>query len=183
MGGNQVNSTQPGLKGVFRSLSNIPGFGRQEARTTKIGYGGQELVEFLAVVPLLLLILFGAIDLGRLFHASITITNSARVGARYITMDPYPNAAGIFDIAKNLAVQEAQDSGVQISPDDVGNPVCQFQFGRCVPLQKVTMSVSYDFQFLLGPIFPDGFVVPGSACADGSSLCIRLTRTADMLVQ
>ena len=47
------------------------------------GSKGQELMEFAIVLPLLLLIVFGVLDLGRLFHALITITNAAREGARY----------------------------------------------------------------------------------------------------
>ena len=156
----------------------------QSKKSMKSGRKGQDLVEFAIAVPLLLLLLFGAIDLGRLFHASITITNAARVGARYITMDPYPNDSGVFDIAKGLAVKEAQDSGIQISYDNVGNPVCQISFGgRCAPLEPVKLSVSYDFQLLLGPILPGGFVVPGNPCPDGRNLCFTLTRTAEMLVQ
>ncbi|MFK4998208.1 TadE/TadG family type IV pilus assembly protein [Bacillus sp. N9] len=37
---------------------------------------GQSLVEFAIVVPLLLLLLFGIIDFGRIFHASLTIDHA-----------------------------------------------------------------------------------------------------------
>ena len=150
----------------------------------KSGRKGQNLVEFGIVIPLLLLILFGAIDLGRLFHASITITNAARVAARYVTMNPFPDeGTGQYTTAKNLAVQEAQDSGIQVVLANVSDPICSVEYGRCVPYGKVTMSVSYDFQLLLGPVFPGGYVVPGYACPDGRNLCFTLTRTAEMLVQ
>jgi hypothetical protein len=88
-----------------------------------------------------------------------------------------------FATARSLAVQEAQDSGIQVDLADVSDPDCNIEYSRCKPYEKVTMSVSYDFQFLLGPVFPDGFVVPGNACPDGRNLCLRLTRTAEMLVQ
>jgi Flp pilus assembly protein TadG len=44
---------------------------------------GQSLVELALTLPLLLVILFGTIDLGRLFFAYVTITNASREGARY----------------------------------------------------------------------------------------------------
>lgn len=152
------------------------------SRFTKSGQRGQELVEFALVLPILFLVLFGAIDLGRLFHATITITNAARVGARYITMSPYEDD---FATAKQLAVKEAQDSGIAVSFVDVADPDCEINYSRCVRKTPVKLSVSYDFQLLLGPIFPGGFRVPGlgSACADGRNLCFTLTRTAEMLVQ
>lgn len=50
---------------------------------------GQSLVEFALLLPALLLLLFGAIDFGRLLPAKIALTNIARVGvndpARHIT--------------------------------------------------------------------------------------------------
>lgn len=41
---------------------------------------GQNLVELAAVVPLLLIIIFGIFDFGRLYHAHVTIANAAREG-------------------------------------------------------------------------------------------------------
>jgi len=49
---------------------------------------GQALVEFVIVVPLLMLLLLGAIDFGRGFLGWLTINNMARVGANYAAMNP-----------------------------------------------------------------------------------------------
>jgi Flp pilus assembly protein TadG len=43
---------------------------------------GQSLVEFALVVPIFLLVLFAIVDFGMAFHAWITVSNSAREGAR-----------------------------------------------------------------------------------------------------
>src|SRR4030067_3530359 len=43
---------------------------------------GQSLVEFALVIPIFLLVLFAIVDFGMAFHAWITVTNSAREGAR-----------------------------------------------------------------------------------------------------
>jgi len=43
---------------------------------------GQTLVELALVLPIIILILFGTLELGRVFHSYIVITNAAREGAR-----------------------------------------------------------------------------------------------------
>jgi Flp pilus assembly protein TadG len=48
----------------------------------KNGEKGQALVEFTLLVPIFLLLLFAIVDFGMGFHAWITVTNSAREGAR-----------------------------------------------------------------------------------------------------
>ena len=42
----------------------------------------QSLVELALVLPVLLLILFGIVEFGRIFHAYLVIANAARTGAR-----------------------------------------------------------------------------------------------------
>ncbi len=46
------------------------------------GERGQGLVEFVLVLPIFLLLVFAIMDFGMGFHAWLTITNSAREGAR-----------------------------------------------------------------------------------------------------
>lgn len=43
---------------------------------------GAAAVEFALVLPLLLLLVFGVIDFGRLLHAQVTLTQAAREGGR-----------------------------------------------------------------------------------------------------
>ena len=43
---------------------------------------GASMVEFAIMLPLLLLVLFGMIDIGRMFLAQAMVTNGAREGAR-----------------------------------------------------------------------------------------------------
>lgn len=42
----------------------------------------QSMVELALVLPVLLLILFGIVEFGRIFHSYMVIANAARVGAR-----------------------------------------------------------------------------------------------------
>lgn len=71
---------------------------------------GQGLVEFAIVLPLLLLVIFGALDLARIFFSVITVTNATREGARY-GID-YPNdPAGMITATQ----REAQNSGILLN--------------------------------------------------------------------
>ncbi|HSH79425.1 MAG TPA: TadE family protein [Herpetosiphonaceae bacterium] len=46
------------------------------------GQGGQNLVEFALMLPVLVIILLGVLDLGRSFYTYISLTNAAREAAR-----------------------------------------------------------------------------------------------------
>lgn len=45
--------------------------------------GGQALVEFALLAPLLVILIFGFIDISRLYNAWVTVQGAAREGARY----------------------------------------------------------------------------------------------------
>lgn len=49
---------------------------------------GQSLVEFALILPVMLLLVGGAIDLGRLFYSQITIADAAREGALWAVQHP-----------------------------------------------------------------------------------------------
>jgi hypothetical protein len=49
--------------------------------------GGAAAVETALVLPILLLIVFGIIDFGRMLHAQITLTEAAREGARAVALN------------------------------------------------------------------------------------------------
>ena len=51
-------------------------------RGTRGGERGQSLAEFVLVLPIFLILLFAIVDFGMGLHAWITVTNSAREGAR-----------------------------------------------------------------------------------------------------
>lgn len=52
--------------------------------------GGQSVAELAILLPLLMLILLGCLDLGRAFGVWMTLANATREGARYVSL--YPNA-------------------------------------------------------------------------------------------
>jgi hypothetical protein len=66
---------------------------------------GQALVETALIVPLLFLLLLGAVELGRVTYAAIELTNAARAGTQYAAMNGggYMDSAGIAIAAQNDA--------------------------------------------------------------------------------
>ena len=49
---------------------------------------GQGLLEFAVILPLLVVVVFGVFDLGRLYFSTITLTSAAREGVRYLSVYP-----------------------------------------------------------------------------------------------
>jgi Flp pilus assembly protein TadG len=88
---------------------------------------GQALVESALVFPVLMLLVLGSADLGRIFYYSIAITNAAREGARYGTYyDPTnpgsPNASAA-NVPIYAAVQAEMPAGISVTqPYPPGNP-------------------------------------------------------------
>lgn len=77
-------------------------------------YKGQSLVEFALIIPLLLVLIISAIEVGRLFHAKIVITNAAREGAYYLSTHilDYNGASNTAPNTENAAEAEAANSGI-----------------------------------------------------------------------
>lgn len=127
---------------------------------------GQALVEFALLALILVLMLAGAIDLGRAFSAWIAMGNMARAGAQYGTIvplvDPAAKSQSEFEAGMVQAALAEQPSifGAIPSVDAewVDGPEC---------LARVT--VTYDF----GPILQIP-PIPSS---------ITLTRSAQMRIQ
>ncbi len=55
---------------------------KRPKRFLRKGEKGQSLAEFVLVLPIFLILVFAIIDFGLGFHAWLTVTNSAREGAR-----------------------------------------------------------------------------------------------------
>jgi Flp pilus assembly protein TadG len=121
---------------------------------------GQSLVEFALVLPVLLLLVLGAMDLARMFSTKITLTNAAREGANYLSRHPddapgFANTVNAINAEKdNLTLDEVEISCQQDSDGCLqGNPVTV----------TLTRSVDLIFSVIGGPI--------------------QLTSTVEMLVQ
>lgn len=120
----------------------------QQLMNPRASSGGQGLVELALITPLLILILLGTVDFGRVMSASIQVTNAAREGAFF--------GARSMDNAQDANAIEAAalaDSGniFGITPDvdsDVGTDADGYD--------TVEVTVSYTFQTLVPyPLIPN----------------------------
>jgi hypothetical protein len=110
---------------------------------------GQDAVEFALVLPVLLLIFFGVVDLGRILHASITITNAARAGARYGSM--YPDD---LNAVLGVVEAEAQGSGIDLSDAALSDiAVSCPALGGCASGEPIRVEVTYEFHLILLMLF------------------------------
>jgi len=97
---------------------------------------GTAAVEFALVLPLLLLIVFGMIDLGRALNAQITLTEAAREGARLAAIgDP----AGVVDARAQGAAPQLSGVSVTVTAS------CPPGAG---PAANAVVDVSYSFSFI-----------------------------------
>lgn len=112
------------------------------------GTRGQELVEFALVVPLLMLIAFGVLDLGRLYHAAVTVTNATREGARYGTLNPADMDGVIL-----RTQEEAQNSGIDLT-DPATSTIEVTCTDTCTSRSTIRVAVTYDFRLIVAMVFP-----------------------------
>jgi Flp pilus assembly protein TadG len=66
---------------------------------------GQSLIEVYVILPILMLILVGAVEMGRVAYASIEVMNAAAAGVQYGAQNPISafDAPGIALVAQNDA--------------------------------------------------------------------------------
>lgn len=113
---------------------------------------GQSIVEFSLLLPVLLIILLGLLDLGRVWHAVVTVNDCAGEGALYAAIRP-------DDLDGVRARAAAASSGlVQVDPDAVTVELPQ----DLEPGALVTVTVPYTMTFvnpLFGAVAPNGQIV------------------------
>ncbi len=77
----------------LRSLGGrfLPGPPRPRRRRSTLAARGQSLVEFSLVLPILMVLLLGVVDFGRVFAAGITMEAAARNGAEAVALERLHN--------------------------------------------------------------------------------------------
>lgn len=127
----------------------LPHF-QDSCQTKCASSAGQGLVEFALTLPLMLLILVGVLDLGRLSFAAMTVTNAAREGARYGATQPGATAA-IIARAQNEAY------GSIINPTQLIVSTPTFPQG-CALGNPIQVTVTYNFQLITTYVFGGGTI-------------------------
>ncbi|MGD8903756.1 MAG: pilus assembly protein [Anaerolineae bacterium] len=111
---------------------------------------GQSLVETAIVFPILLLLLAAVIDFGRAFDAYIVLTNAAREGARWGSVNPELPV----DVVKQIVIDDVLGSGTNITDwtgFNYGNITVVGQEPESDPYPNaVKVTVRYEFDFWFG---------------------------------
>ena len=117
----------------------------------RFGERGADLAETAVILPLLLLLLLGVVDLGRAFYFHIVITNAAREGARYGSHFPHL-ASGIREATKREAGGSSValvDTDVLITPEPAAG-ASPGDVGVARPGESIWVGVEYDYDTIMG---------------------------------
>jgi Flp pilus assembly protein TadG len=102
----------------------------------KIGNASaQAVIEFAIALPLLLLLILGVMDLGRMFYIKMILTNAAREGANYLAYFPEDANNGYVDTFAAIS-DEASSSNVEVVTADVTYSGC------CTRGQSVEVTIT-----------------------------------------
>jgi Flp pilus assembly protein TadG len=122
---------------------------------------GAAAVEFALVVPILLLLLFGIIEFGRVYNAQIELSGAAREGVRVMAIQNSPTAARAATRqgapSLNPALTDSQISILTNGPDPSS---CLGAPGATNP--TVTVTATYPLTFLTG-MFGNGITITGKS--------------------
>ena len=115
---------------------------------------GQSLVEFALILPILLLLVLGAMDIGRIITTKIAVTNAAREGANFLSrnvfMDEVLNSDDI-DATCDVIMAEGQSTdgafiNVEISCSEIDITDC------CTKGDPVIVTVTKEVDLIYGDI-------------------------------
>jgi uncharacterized protein (UPF0333 family) len=106
----------------------------------------QALVEYALVLPILLLLVIGAMDFGRMFYTKIVLINAAREGANYLSYNPDDADEGFLETFA-IIYNEGSSSNVEVFTTDITYSGC---CTRGLPVEvSITKTVDLVFDGIL----------------------------------
>ena len=161
MRGSPLSPPEHGLPvAPLRARRPDPGTPTRVSRQHSRPASGQAIVELALILPVLLLLLVGALDLGRVFYSQITINDAAREGALEGAKNPTSFIAGTACTSANKdanrimcrTLNEARGGFVTVAPADV-SVACSTGACPATPTLGQTISVAVTGRMrLLTPI-------------------------------
>ncbi|MCH7998421.1 MAG: pilus assembly protein [Chloroflexi bacterium] len=109
---------------------------RRRTEKGQRGEKGQALVEFALLVPIFLILLFAIVDFGMGFHSWITVTNSAREGARL----------GAVAATEQQIIDRVHDTATLINEET--NMDVLVTNAQGLPGESVVVQVDYDYDLI-----------------------------------
>ncbi|MEN6579115.1 MAG: TadE/TadG family type IV pilus assembly protein, partial [Anaerolineaceae bacterium] len=137
----------------------------------------QAIVELALILPILLVLIVGALEFGRLWSTKIILTNAAREGAYYLTThtNECSISGSIITSTKTVGASksEANSSGVVLADSDIG-----ITGSSCAPGGSVTVTATktVDNVIVIG-LLRGFFNLPGS----GNSVIV--SSSVEMMIQ
>lgn len=122
-------------------------------RSSRLSRRGTAAVEFAVVAPLLMLLVFGMVEYGRLVMVQQVLTNASREGARTAIL-----AGSSADSVQQLVVDYCEAGGVRIVSSDV-----QIQSAEGVTLDPAVAVPGVPVRVVVGVDFRDVSWLPVSA--------------------
>ena len=111
---------------------------------------GQAIVEMAMVLPLIVLLLMGIVEFGRIGNAYLTVTNAARQGARY----------GVVGNSNTEIMDKIKGAAIPLNPEDlviIIDPEINRSTG-----DDISINVSYPVEIIapvIGNIVGNPFIV------------------------
>lgn len=122
---------------------------------------GQSLVEVALLLPILLLLILGAIDFGRLFMTKFILTNAAKEGATFISY--YANkVTNPWTALYTVVKEEALSSGISVSDDEITFTGC------CAQDVPVTVTVTKEVDLIFDDFLQAVGIIDGPMTISGS---------------
>jgi Flp pilus assembly protein TadG len=129
------------------------------ARHRKTRTRGQSMVEFALVLPIMLVLMAAAIDLGRVFYAYVAVENAAKEGALFGSRNPLcDDSTNINCGDPNNVAWHVHNEAPNLSPQLTATIACRDLAGalvqpinNCLDGMKYQVTVTYPFQ-LITPI-------------------------------
>jgi Flp pilus assembly protein TadG len=127
---------------------------------------GAAAVEFVLVLPFLLVLFFGMVDFGLAYNAKVTLTHAAREGVRTLALKKDTELAKQH--TKDAAVGVVNPANITFAPLTV-----------CSTGSKATLTAHYTYEFVT-PVGALMAALPGVTSSSGTGASVNLTSTGVM---
>jgi len=134
------------------------------AKNFRGGIKAQALVEVALMLPLVLLLVLGGIDFGRMYITKIVLTNAAREGANYLAYYP-EDMKNDFTNTHARITHEVENSGLV----DTGNIIIDEPVNCCTRGDYVEVTVRVnDMELMFGNFYEQWFTNDGELDISGT---------------